>query len=58
MVPHIEDFYMDGHIAIKYCKTCSAEGDKLFEECQGKSENKYDLLQKIENTLDYLKQKL
>lgn len=32
---HVTDYYMDGHIAIAYCKVCSAEGDKLFEDCQG-----------------------
>ena len=32
---HVTDFYMDGHIAISYCKVCSVEGDKLFEECKG-----------------------
>lgn len=32
---HVPDFYMDGYIAIPYCKVCSAEGDKLFETCSG-----------------------
>jgi hypothetical protein len=32
---HVTDFYMDGHIAISYCKVCSVEGDRLFEECKG-----------------------
>ncbi len=27
--------YMDGRIPIAYCKVCSAEGDKLFDECSG-----------------------
>ena len=32
---HTIDYYMDGHAAISFCKVCSAEGDKLFEECVG-----------------------
>lgn len=32
---HTIDYYMDGHIAIPFCKVCSAEGDKLLEDCQG-----------------------
>ena len=32
---HVIDFYMDGHVAVSFCKVCSAEGDKLFEECGG-----------------------
>ena len=32
---HVTDFYMDGHIAVSYCKVCSAEGLRLFEVCSG-----------------------
>lgn len=33
---HTIDYYMDGHIAVAFCKLCSAEGGKLLEEeCQG-----------------------
>ena len=32
---HTIDYYMDGHIAIAYCKICSAEGEKLIEACSG-----------------------
>lgn len=32
---HVTDFYMDGHIAVAFCKVCSAEGDKLFDDCAG-----------------------
>lgn len=32
---HVPDFFMDGYIAISYCKVCSAEGDKLFDICSG-----------------------
>lgn len=32
---HVIDFYMDGYMAISYCKVCSAEGNKLFDECTG-----------------------
>lgn len=35
-------YYLDGHVQVAYCRKCSAEGEKLFEECP----------QKIENTLD------
>lgn len=35
MTRHVPDYYMDGHIAIPFCKVCSAEGDKLLEECTG-----------------------
>ena len=33
---HTFDYYMDGHIAVQFCKVCSAEGLKLIEECFGK----------------------
>lgn len=33
--PHITDFYMDGHVTVQFCKVCSAEGNRLLEECQG-----------------------
>ena len=42
---HILGTYQDGHIDIAYCKVCSAEGDKLLEDCP----------QKIEKTLDHRK---
>jgi hypothetical protein len=33
---HTVDYYMDGHIAVAFCKICSAEGEKLLgEECKG-----------------------
>lgn len=32
---HTIDYYMDGHVAIAFCKICSAEGDKLLEDCYG-----------------------
>lgn len=32
---HTIDYYMDGHCVIPFCKICSAEGDKLLEECAG-----------------------
>lgn len=32
---HVLDFYMDGYQAVSFCKVCSAEGDKLIEDCQG-----------------------
>lgn len=39
---HVIDYYMDGHVAIAFCKVCSAEGDKLFDDCPQKYENKLD----------------
>jgi len=33
---HVLDFYMDGYQAVSFCKVCSAEGDRLFEDCPGK----------------------
>lgn len=39
---HVIDYYMDGHSAISFCKVCSAEGLKLFEDCPGKIEEKVD----------------
>lgn len=30
------DYYMDGYQPVSFCKICSTEGDKLFEECPGK----------------------
>jgi len=35
MTVHVTDFYMDGHVAVPYCKVCSAEGFALFETCNG-----------------------
>ena len=32
-IPHAIDYYTDGHMAIAYCKICSAEGEKLLESC-------------------------
>lgn len=30
---HAIDYYLDGHVSVAYCKRCSAEGDKLLEDC-------------------------
>lgn len=43
---HTIDYYLDNHVAVAFCKVCSAEGEKLFEPCP----------QKIENSLDEKKQ--
>lgn len=32
---HVIDFYMDGHIAVSFCKVCSKEGQELLQECTG-----------------------
>jgi len=41
-IRHVIDYYMDGHCMIAFCKVCSAEGDKLIEDCPQKYENKLD----------------
>lgn len=41
-IRHAIDYYMDGHSMIAFCKVCSAEGDKLIDDCPGKYENKLD----------------
>lgn len=28
--------YLDGRVQVAYCKRCSAEGQKLFEDCPQK----------------------
>lgn len=43
---HVIAYYLDGRVQVAYCRVCSAEGDKLLENCP----------QKIENTLDEKKQ--
>lgn len=62
---HAIDYYMDGHIAIAFCKNCSAEGDKLFDECVGipfvsPLDNKQKILDQerdlIESRLDEMNQ--
>lgn len=35
---HVIDYYMDGHVAVAFCKVCSYEGQKLLEDCPGKVE--------------------
>lgn len=60
MTSHVPDYYMDGHIAIPFCKVCSAEGDKLLEECTGPIDvpnyfqglSRQEFEQKYKNTLD------
>ena len=34
-IPHKLSCYMDGHKGIPYCTVCSAEGDKLLDDCSG-----------------------
>lgn len=47
MTKHDIAYYQDGYVQVAYCRKCSAEGQKLLEDCP----------QKIENTLDEKKQK-
>ncbi len=54
---HTIDYYMDGFKVIAFCKACSAEGEKLFEGCQGKPDlpKQLDTRQKdLDNQRDYL----
>lgn len=43
---HDVGYYEDNHVQVAYCRKCSAEGQKLLEDCP----------QKIENALDEKKQ--
>jgi hypothetical protein len=36
MRQHTLDYYMDGHMAVSYCRVCSAEGLGLYEDCPQK----------------------
>ena len=62
---HVTDFYMDGHVAIPYCKLCSAEGLALFEDCSGPMDepfyfrhlSKKEFEEKYSNALDGSKTK-
>lgn len=40
--PHVIAYYQDGHVQVAYCRECSAEGDKLLEDCPQKIENSLD----------------
>lgn len=33
---HALDYYLDGFVTVAYCKRCSAEGEKLLEDCPQK----------------------
>lgn len=46
---HTIDYYMDGFKVIAFCEVCSAEGDKLLENCPQETEapKKYIDPQKI-----------
>lgn len=37
---HVIDFYLDGHIAVRFCKVCSKEGDELEKPCSGEYQAK------------------
>lgn len=39
---HVIDYYMDGHVTVAFCKVCSAEGEKLLEDCPQKIEKPLD----------------
>jgi len=34
--------YRDGFVSVAFCKVCGAEGEKLFEPCPQKIENRLD----------------
>lgn len=33
---HDLGYYLDGRVSVAYCKRCSAEGEKLAEDCPQK----------------------
>jgi len=48
MRQHQLDIYKDGYQSIPFCKICSAEGEKLSQECVGTDEDEF-LKEKIKN---------
>lgn len=42
MKQHELDHYFDGRVSVAYCKVCSAEGDKLLEDCPQKISSPLD----------------
>lgn len=40
--PHDIGYYLDVRVSVAYCKRCSAEGDKLLEDCPKKIEKPLD----------------
>ena len=48
MRQHQLDIYKDGYQSIQFCKICSAEGEKLSQECVGTDEDEF-LKEKIKN---------
>lgn len=47
--PHDLGYYQDGRVSVAYCKLCSAEGEKLLEDCPQKFISDQD---NFKNTLD------
>lgn len=43
---HVIDYYLDGQVTVAFCKVCSAEGEKLSEDCPGK------IICSVEKSLD------
>ena len=41
MRQHQLDIYKDGYQSIPFCKICSAEGEKLSQECVGTDEDEF-----------------
>lgn len=39
---HELGYYQDGFVSVAYCKRCSAEGEKLLEDCPQYSEKSLD----------------
>lgn len=50
---HDLGYYSDGRVSVVYCKCCSAEGDKLLEDCPQKVFSEQN---NFKNTLDEKKQ--
>ena len=54
MRQHQLDIYKDGYQSIQFCKICSAEGEKLSQECVGTDEDEF-LKEKIKNILNNIR---
>lgn len=39
---HVIAYYLDGRVQVAYCRKCSAEGEKLLEDCSQKIEKPLD----------------
>lgn len=54
MMRHIFDYYMDGHIAIQFCKVCSAEGDELSGNCKPSNSDPFNRQKILDDECDFV----